>query len=307
MAERPAPLIYVSIASYRDRELQWTIRDLFAQAADPDRIRVGVCWQFLPGEDDDHFSSPTRPEQVTVRAYDARASKGAGWARAIAHGMRDEEPFVLQLDSHMRLHRGWDTQLLRLLLACPSDRPVLSTYPAPYEPDFAGGHEPLVCGSYMLTPRGFDAHGMLTFQGVEICAPVPIPCAWLAGGLMFAPAEFFVEVPYDPRVYFIGEEVSLAARGWTRGWDYFAPNECVAHHFYGRQAQSKHWTDHTSWSSSNRDSMARVRHLLGITREPPSVVDGLDGPLGLGSERSLREFERFAGVDFRARRMLAAV
>jgi hypothetical protein len=40
------PIIFVSIASYRDSELAPTLRSLFERAVHPDRIRVGVCCQY---------------------------------------------------------------------------------------------------------------------------------------------------------------------------------------------------------------------------------------------------------------------
>ncbi|KAK3251917.1 hypothetical protein CYMTET_38765 [Cymbomonas tetramitiformis] len=49
-----AERIFVSIASYRDPEALHTIRDLFDKADHPERIFVGVVWQYvnaLPGED----------------------------------------------------------------------------------------------------------------------------------------------------------------------------------------------------------------------------------------------------------------
>jgi hypothetical protein len=33
------------IASFRDPETQWTLRDVFKQAAAPERVTVGVVWQ----------------------------------------------------------------------------------------------------------------------------------------------------------------------------------------------------------------------------------------------------------------------
>ena len=37
--------IFVSVATYRDEEAQWTVNDLFCQAAAPERVRIGIVWQ----------------------------------------------------------------------------------------------------------------------------------------------------------------------------------------------------------------------------------------------------------------------
>src|SRR5260221_13345699 len=60
-APAPAlPRIFVSIASYRDTECQWTVKDLFEKARHPERVFAGICWQFIAAEDADCFEVRTR-------------------------------------------------------------------------------------------------------------------------------------------------------------------------------------------------------------------------------------------------------
>ena len=49
----------------------------------------------------------------------------------------------------------------------------------------------------------------------------------LAAGLVFARGAFLREVPMDPQVYFQGEEVSLAIRAYTHGYNLYHPTENV--------------------------------------------------------------------------------
>ena len=56
--------IFVQIASYRDPECQWTVKDLFAKAKHPDAVNVGLCWQYDPDKDKDCFTESERTEQV---------------------------------------------------------------------------------------------------------------------------------------------------------------------------------------------------------------------------------------------------
>ncbi len=290
------PRIFVAIAAYRDPELAPTLRSMFQTARDPDRVTAGICWQRRP-EDEGLFRPEAFQGRVRALVFDAQDSRGAGWARSIAHSLREEEPFTLQIDSHMRFHRDWDVSLLRLLGECRSEYPVLTTYPAPYEPP-----DTMTCGTFELAPKQFEHSGILTFAGRPLWAPAPVPTPWLAAGFIFAPSLFFDEVPYDPQVYFIGEELSLAARAWTRGWDLYAPHECVLHHYYGRASDPKHWGDHHGWTQKDAASVRRVKHVLGLGAIGP---DGgpLDGPLGLGDVRSLSQYEAFARVDLSAQRI----
>lgn len=290
------PPIFVAIASYRDAECQHTVRDLFERAARPDRVSAGVVWQVVPREDDGCFAVRTRPRQVRELIFDAREARGACWAKRRALDLRDGSPLVLLVDSHMRFHPGWDTGLREMLAACPSGRPALSTYPAPYEPPRRSPG----CQTPRMLAGSFDDAGVLSPRAQEARLRAPERGAFMAGGFVFSPAGLWDDVPYDPALYFVGEEVTIAARAFTNGWDAFAPPTCVVHHYYRRAGAPKHWRDDPTWAERNALSVARVRHLLGAApSSDPRVTAGLDGPLGLGRARPLADFERLAGVDFR--------
>jgi len=293
------PTIFVNIASYRDSECQWTVKDLFDKALHPERIFVGICWQFVPGEDDDCFEVETRPEQCRITEVHAKDSKGACWARHQTQKLWRGEDYTFQIDSHMRFAENWDQVLLDMLGECPSDQPVLSTYPISYEPPDKLGND----GIITIHAKYFDGHGILMF-GSNAVAPVEPPdtprsSAFCAAGMVFANSRIIKEVPYDPFIYFQGEEISLAARLYTHGWDIFIPNRVVAYHDYTkRPARARHWEDQLDWGKLNNQSMARVRHLLGMeSSTDPGVIQDID-IYGLGSIRSLDDYQIFSKVNF---------
>jgi hypothetical protein len=235
--------------------------------------------------------------RVRADVVPARESQGACWAKARAHALRRDERYVLQIDSHMRFHPGWDEQMLATLARCPSPRPVLTTYPAIYETTGT-----LECNTPHLTANKFDDNRILTFLAHNHSLKAPKPGAFIAGGFIFAPAALFDEVPYDPAVYFVGEEVSFSARAWTHGWDPFSPNLCLVHHLYERKGMPRHWSDNKDWTARNNRSFKRVRALIGVEAcDDPDVVEGLDGRMGLGRVRTLEEYSAYCGVDFKAR------
>lgn len=294
------PRIFVSIASYRDTECQWTVKDLFEKAAHPDRVFVGICWQYIAEEDADCFLVRTRPKQVRVIEVDARQSRGVCWARAQIQGLWQGEEFFLQIDAHSRFAPGWDEMFLEMLRACPSERPVLSTYPASYVPPDRLGADNIA----IINAKEFDDNGVLA-QGSRAVAQAEMPAvpqatAFIGAGTLFAPAGIIEEVPYDPHVYFTGEEITLAARLWTHGWDLFTPNRCAVYHEYSeRPNKRRHWHDHKRWLELSRRGARRVRHILGteISTDPDIVQDA--AKYALGTRRSLEAYEAFSGVDFR--------
>ena len=297
------PRIFVSIASYRDTECQWTVRDLFEKARHPERVSVGICWQFIREEDADCFQVATRPEQCRVIEVDARESRGVCWARSrILSELWDGEDYVLQIDAHSRFARDWDESFLDMLRACGSERALLSTYPASYVPPDKLGADVIA----VISAKEFDDRGILTLGSKAHAAAdapaAPQSTAFVGAGLVFAPAAAFREVPYDPHIYFHGEEITLAVRFWTHGWDLFVPNRVTVYHEYSeRPGKRRHWHDHKRWMELSDRAARRIRHLLNAEACPdPEALRDIERH-ALGTRRSLPDYERATGVDFRRR------
>src|ERR1700690_4044659 len=128
----PAARIFISVASYRDRQLGPTLEDCLAKARFPDRLSFGVCWQ--------HGSDEAAPEvlgdpRCRVIDVDWRVSRGSWWARAQTTALWQGEDWFLQLDAHHRFARGWDPVLLEQAAATGSERPLLTAILPSYNPD----------------------------------------------------------------------------------------------------------------------------------------------------------------------------
>ena len=296
------PRIFVSIASYRDTECQWTVKDLFDKASRPERVFVGICWQFIAAEDADCFEVRARPEQCRVIEVDARESRGVCWARSRIQSLWQGEEYFLQIDAHSRFAQGWDEIFLEMLRACGSERAVLSAYPASYVPPGRLGKDIVT----VISAKDFDDRGLLAFgsHGTPAAeAPArPTPTPFIGAGTLFGPSAIIREVPYDPYIYFNGEEITLAARLWTHGWDIFAPNRVTVYHEYSeRPSKRRHWHDHKLWTELSNRAVKRVRHLLeGAPCDDSEALRDIER-YGLGTQRSLAQYEAFAGIDFRGK------
>jgi predicted 2-oxoglutarate/Fe(II)-dependent dioxygenase YbiX/peroxiredoxin len=295
--------IFVRIAAYRDPECEWTVRDAFLKAADPDRIFVGVCWQYQPREDSPSFRLHGRHSQVRIARVPARGSRGPCWARHQTERLWRGEEYSLQVDSHSRFAPGWDRLLLEELAVCDSPKPVLSSSPAPYVPP---DRLNLQATPTIRRAVGFDAKGDLRFRGECLArAPSrPLPGAFVAGALIFSSAQVLREVPYDPYLYFDQEEVAYSLRLFTHGWQVFSPSRVLAYHFYRQDETERgvrrplHWEDFPDQPLQRR-GLARLNHLTRYrTSSDPEVVRELEG-FGLGEVRSLDEFEAYSGIDLR--------
>lgn len=333
--------IFVQIASYRDPELIPTLRDLIANAAFPERLRIVVCWQHGPDEEIGKFLNqgflgwqlqPASPFSHHVFEYGrARVelidvpheqSQGACWARNQIQQRYQDETYTLQLDSHHRFVTHWDTQVIDMLeaLRARSAKPVLTAYLPFYTPDqdppFVR-HEapPLGMRFETFTPGGpifFRSYRIPNWQELT----EGVPARFYSGHFTFADGSFSREVQHDPEYFFHGEEISIAVRAFTHGYDLYHPHRCLAWHEYSRKGRVKIWDDHSksareegrvslSWSERDDRSLARNRALFGM--EPKAKDRDLldndphDSPYGFGTARTLADYELYAGISFRDR------
>jgi len=289
--------IFVSIAAYRDPELGPTLEDALRKAKWPDALRFGVCWQHGP---DEPAPAAFADGRVRVTATPWRQSRGACWARAQCMAQYDGEDYFLQLDSHHRFAEHWDRILLDQLERTGAARPLLTAYLPAYDP---GLPTPKTDVPTRMRFDRFTAEGVPLFRFDAIpdarADGRPIRARFVSAHLLFAAGRFVADVPYDPELYFIGEEISLAARAFTHGYDLFHPGAHVAWHEYTRSQRPKHWDDHAEaagagqpWHQLDTVSLAKVQRLL----QSPQP-----GPFSLGTARTLADYEAYAGLIFRRR------
>lgn len=286
--------IFVNVASYRDPECSNTIIDMMVKARHPEEITVGLVLQSEPEDDAYPY-----PKSVRTLAVKASESRGACWARSMGYRLWDGQDYILQIDSHMRFAQDWDVKMLAQLTMCPTpSRALLTTYPPPYEP----GAPDLVQQTIYLAAVKFGPDGYLSQIGqIHNPAPaLPRPTALMSGNFLFGRAGWIADVPYDPHLYFSGEEPTLAARLWTHGWDMFGPTEPVVWHRYGREGRRLHWDDHARWYVPNALSVARANHLLGGTDAEPDALVEIER-YGMGTVRTLAAYQEWSGINFAAR------
>jgi hypothetical protein len=294
-------LIFVSIAAYRDPQLLPTIEDCLVKALRPQQLRFGICWQHAPEDADlPHRDDP----RFRILSIDWRQSRGACWARSEVMKLWRGEEWFLQVDSHCRFAQHWDRMLIDEAKLTESAKPVLSTYASPFTP---GGEETLTEGPLQMAFQGF------TQDGIPHMKPAAIPgwedltrprrARFLSAGFLFTPGAFVQEIGYDPELYFLGEEAAMTVRAFTSGYDLFHPHRTVVWHDYGRPDASKHWDDHTQanevdrqWQELDAYSKAKIGRLL--TGQPMESY-------GLGSTRTLAEYEQYAGLSLALRKAQA--
>jgi hypothetical protein len=78
----------------------------------------------------------------------------------------------------------------------------------------------------------------------------------------------------------------------------FHPHKTLIWHEYTRKGRTKQWDDDKEWVNKNNHSHLTNRKLFGMDGE---TQEGHDGPYGFGTVRSLRDYEKYAGLLFEKR------
>jgi hypothetical protein len=297
--------IFVSVAAYCDPMLGFTLRSAMAQADDPGRVFLGVVEQTLPA-DQLRLQTPWSASQVRWARLHALEARGPCWARALAMSLYQGEDWFFQVDSHTWFEPGWDTRLLRWAQRCQALNPrcLLSCYPNPFRME-AGEPYATVVGPQVLAHVVGDAsqfqpdHPVLMFEGVPVASAEPVPGIHSGAGCLFGPGSVVDALPYDPQLYFHGEEQALALRAWTRGWDIFHIPGMPVYHLYhqaGAAPRPLHWSPEID---AQRAVQSSALTAAANQRLAALLWGGADlGVYGLGSQRTLADYAAFSGIDY---------
>jgi len=290
--------IFVSIVSYRDSELIHTVNDLINKSSDPENLYFGIVVQDFE-ENIPDFSHIKNCLTINMKPKDA---KGVGYARSLAMGLYNKQEYYFQLDSHMRFVENWDKILIDQLDKAKSlennDRVIISSYPLPYTPGEIFIEKPYSKKDETTYPTRQSVRigiyddwiaGRILFKNPEL--GYPEKSGIVLGCFLFSYGFLIEEIPYDPEISFLGDEICFSVRAWTRGWDIYSSPIKVCYHFYSRGGDSKIWKDILNeWTILEKISKEKQKNVLcGIE----------EGVFGVGNIRTLEMYEKFVGYNFK--------
>jgi hypothetical protein len=290
--------IFVQIASFRDPQLLPTLNDMIKQAKHPENLRVGICNQINLDDEFNIDNYQTDPRFRIENVLDTD-SEGVCWARHMVQQMYSGETYTLQIDSHMRFEKNWDVEMIQMIKDLQDKgykKPLLTGYVSSFDPDNDPKgriQEPWRMAFDRFTPEGCVFFLPETIPGWKDLKE-PIPARFYSAHFCFTLGEFATEVQHDPNYYFHGEEISIAVRAYTYGYDLFHPHKVLIWHEYTRKGRTKHWDVDKTWYMKNDISHKRNRELLGVDGE---VFSG-DTSFYFGTERTIKDYEKYAGIKF---------
>lgn len=298
--------IFICIASYQDVLLKTTILDSYLKAKNPENLVYGVCDQSDSGLKLD-ISEIEFKNQIRYIHYPTKKSQGVCWARKNVQNMYENEKYYCQIDSHMLFDYGWDEYLKGYLNKIKqfNELPIISSYPRGFEViDFENKEFQKSTESNLTHTLNFVKNKMFVNK-TKFCkqqgnvTKIEIVHGYLiAAGCIFSYGNFIKDVPYNDKYYFEGEELDLAIRAFTNGYDVFHIPDVPIYHLYNDKPIKKivrklHWEEdldrEVKFYERNRISFETLKCLFN---------GKLNGIYGLGNKRTMEEFKFITGVDF---------
>ena len=296
--------IFIQVASYRDPQLIPTIESALDNASHPENLVFAIARQYNPDDKFDDLSKYENDDRFRILNILYTEANGACWARNQIQQLYQDEEYTLQIDSHMRFEKNWDVEMIKMITGLQEEgykKPLLTGYVSSFDPDndpVARVREPWRMSFDRFIPEGavfFLPEVIPNWQQLTS----PIPARFYSAHFCFTLGEFSNEVQHDPEYYFHGEEISVGVRAFTHGYDLFHPHRVVIWHEYQRKNRVKQWDDDKQWFKKNEKSHLRNRKLFGMDGETYNPNDF--GIYGFGTERTLDEYEKYAGIKFNRR------
>ena len=304
--------IFISIASYQDLLLPITINSAYTNAKFKENLRFGIVDQCNVRLD---FSKAKIKDQITYLHIEPKNARGPCWARSLAQTLMNDEEYFLQVDSHTTFEKDWDEYLIKYIKTIKKDhkKPVISAYPRGFEivdfnkkifrklqEDDHSTHvmildkEKSFKDGYFSMQKGLPSSSKSIYKGFLLSA-----------GFLFAESEMVEQVPYDPNLYFEGEETTMALRLFTNGFDIFhIPRIPLFHCYVDYSNEAKrpmHWNE-----EENKDRTVKWQELQSRSKERISkiITGDMKGSFGLGLDRSLDDYKEISGIDIKNRKVI---
>ena len=293
--------IFVQIAAYRDFEVTPTILDAIKQSSENHTINFGVHTVYV---DESEINVPNLPN---VKHAESKAPEniGLGIGRALAHQFYNGEDYYLQCDSHSRFVEGWDEIAIHSILDYQIQgmlKPLITMYPANYwYPSLNATHvdkdnienNNLTEISFYENPNQFKEIKIPSQTAISLKDKNQLIKS-VSGGSIFTVDGF---LPFNTEIAFYGEEIWLAARAFTHGFDIVVPKKQYMYHLY---------YDHTKPAEINKrkllwaDFPNEFTELDKISKALiyKTFTEGTTGEFLLGTERTILEYGLYAGLDF---------
>ena len=297
--------IFVQIPSYHDFELFRTVKDCYEKSSGSHVINFGIHLTYFEKKE---FDVPSL-HNLSINISKAPENIGVGMSRFLANEFYNGEDYYLQIDSHMRFEKNWDDILINNYKKYVSDgaNPVISAYPGAYEYQDL---KPVILNNKAHVAYT-DFIQELSFQNNFVPHQRAVGnfsnnvfTRSVSAASIFGSGEI-ASIKPNKKIFFWGEEILTAIRLYTHGFDIMLPESQNLYHLYydgekgfknlRRQVTSDFIDEPIMLEKKSQEELSRI------------IIDKPIGDQELGSERTLEQYESFAGINFVGKKILKVI
>lgn len=277
--------IFIQIASLKKTEIKQTIRDCIEQAQYPKNL------YFCIFDLEDISLEHRKKSNFKIIDIPFKRNSSTSLLKSQIQQYYNNEKYTLQLGSSHKFIKNWDTELITMLESLKVQgykKPLLTTN----LPSFNPKNDPSerIGLPLQINFKEFLADGTVAFTNSIMDEweklTSPVLGRFCGSHFYFADGTFINEVPNDPNYINVSEEISMSIRAFTWGYDIFHPNKVLIWHHY-KQTNKKQ-------IQVAQKSLERYYKLTNI-KSPDVDLD----IYGLGSERTLNQYEKYANISFK--------
>lgn len=251
--------LFVCIYSYRDLELDKTVKDLYAKADNPKDIYCGIL-----NADDVPYKS--KRKNVRIKNVDYTKYHGCGRAcHEILTELYNGEDYIVKIDPHTRFSKGWDTYYKQFLWP---DRVICSRCLGYYE----DGHFDDLKDVYTV-PVGWRENIVIELKEAPV-KQIPQETLFMQAGFFITPGDWVKKVGYDPYIAMWGEETDLSCRTYLAGYKMFAVPARVFH-LYNRKNR-KSVDSSTEFNILQYQGVKRTKIKIGLQDKEEGLMQEWD-------------------------------
>lgn len=307
--------IFVQIASYHDYELPRTIINCINNSSRTVEINIGVHYIYNEKNDigvdsiidgyKNYSNNFYSKKKIQIKDIVTKAPEniGVGTSRYIANSLYDGEDYYLQIDSHMKFEKNWDLNLIEDYLFYKREgcNPVITAYPASY--NYVNNKT-----KYQINPDVTKIKFSKDSDGIFLKSRIPnqeaigsrdngIFIKSVSAASIFSKGEI-ANIEPNKKIFFWGEEILMAARFFTHGYDLLVPSSQNLFHLYLESGKN---LDYNFRRSVFHDFQNESQALDIISKNEVYNIftKNIIGDQALGSERTLEDFEFYSGLDFK--------
>lgn len=263
--------IFVSIAAYRDPDLINTVKSFYDNAKYKDLLFFSLVSH---EEKNNIFDFSFLPKnQYSYQKIDYRLAEGVCSGRHLANSLLSEKyKYFMQTDSHSRVIKDWDEFVINYYNKCKvkwGEDFLFTKYPQHFTFDWDNGDYLAkiteVDTLHKIAPIWDEPESLYLLQWENVRDLEFGDLVYgFAANCTFGSSKAMLKIPYDPYLYFHGEEITLGVRAYVNQVPLVSPPINFLYTNYDREngRRNFHWEDDEEWHIKDKYSRHRIDQLF---------------------------------------------